>query len=304
MTATIGQLAALGTALMFAFGSTLFTISGRTLGSPLVNRTRLLLAVLVITLVHWVTTGQPIPADAGSGPWFWLGVSGLVGLALGDAALFQAFVMIGPRLSMLMMALAPVLAAVMAWMFLGESLNLQEIIGIVVTVGGIAFVVAERQGKQKNKAIQAETPREYAIGLLFAFGGAVGQAGGSVLSKAGLENDFSPLSATLIRLIIALIAIWLFTALRGEVRSSFTTLRRHPRAVGWLSLATLVGPVIGVWLSLVAIQQTDVGIASTLIALTPVFLLPIGYIVFQERVSRQAVIGTVVAFAGTALFFL
>src|SRR5512145_1333270 len=102
----VGELAALGTSLCFSFGSTLFTLSGRAMGSALVNRVRLLIAALLVMLLHILTFGQVLPLDAGTGPWFWLGLSGLVGFVLGDAFLFQAFVLIGPRLSMLMMALA------------------------------------------------------------------------------------------------------------------------------------------------------------------------------------------------------
>lgn len=299
----IGELSAIGTAITFAFGSALFTLSGRMVGSPLVNRTRLLIAIVFILLLHFLRFGTLFPMDAGFQPIFWLGISGFVGLALGDAALFQAFVMIGPRISMLIMALAPVLSVVMAWLFLGEVLNMQELIGIVLTVAGIGVVVTERQGKQKISET-VDNNREYLIGLLFAFGGAMGQAGGLILSKVGLENDFPALSGNLIRITVALIAIWGFSILRGELVSSYRTLKANPRAVWLLTVAALTGPVIGVWLSLIAVQQAPVGIASTLMALTPVFLLPIGYFVFNEKVSLQAIIGTAIAFGGTALLFL
>jgi drug/metabolite transporter (DMT)-like permease len=300
----IGQFAALGTAILFAFGSTLFTLSGRLVGSTLVNRTRLLIAVIVVMLLHTLMFGQPLPLDAGDDRWLWLGFSGLVGLAIGDALLFQAFVMIGPRLAMLVMALAPVLGVVMAWVFLGEVLTVQELAGIGLTVAGIGVVVSERQGRQKSTSLNVDTSQQYIIGLLFAFGGALGQAGGQVLAKPGLSDAFSPWSALVIRLLIALIAIWGISILRGEVMKSYRTLRAQPRALGMMSIAAVTGPVIGVWLSLVAVQRAPVGVSSALIAMTPVFLIPISYLVFKERPTVQAVLGTLVAFGGTVLLFI
>jgi drug/metabolite transporter (DMT)-like permease len=299
----IGEFSAIGTALSFAFGSILFTFSGRAIGSTLVNRARLVVAVIFIIALHWAMLGEPFPQGVTQEQWFWLGLSGFIGFALGDAFLFQAFVMIGPRISMLIMALAPVLASLMAWLFLGESLVSRDLIGIVVTVSGIAVVVSERTGKSKHDDIEHK-PGYYLLGLLFAFGGAAGQAGGLILSKIGLANDFPALSGNLIRLIVATLLIWLFSAFRGEIVSSYRTLKDNPRAMWMLSIAAVAGPAIGVWLSLIAIQRAPVGVASTLMSLTPVFLIPIGYFLFKERISRQAILGTLLAFAGTALLFL
>lgn len=299
----LGEFAALGTALAFAFGSTLFTLSGREVGSALVNRTRLLIAMLFIMGLHWLKYGQPIPLDAGFHPLFWLGLSGFVGFVLGDASLFQAFVMIGPRLSMLIMSLAPVLSVIMGWLFLDEVLTLQELLGIFITVAGIALVIAERRKPNPNG--EPDDVRAYVLGLLLAFGGAAGQAGGAVLSKIGLANDFPALSGNLIRLSAAFILIWLLSIFRGELGSSFRTLRQNPRTVSRITLAAFIGPTMGVWLSLIALQQTtSVGIATTLMAMTPIFLIPIGYLFFRETITRQAILGTLIAFAGTILLFV
>src|SRR5688500_12857333 len=126
----VGELAAIGTSLCFSFGSVLFTRAGREIGSPLVNRTRLLVSVVLVMLWHTLTFGQPLPLDAAGERWFWLGLSGFIGFALGDAFLFQSFVLVGPRLAMLMMALAPVLASILAAIFLQETLVLVELLGI------------------------------------------------------------------------------------------------------------------------------------------------------------------------------
>lgn len=297
-----GEIAALGTALFFAFGSTLFTFAGRAFGSQWVNRVRLLLATVLIGLLHWLILGHLVPQGVSTESLSWLGISGIVGLVLGDMCLMQAFVMIGPRLSMLMMALAPMFSTIIAWLFLNETLDGQTVLGIVLALAGVVIVVGERAGEGRTSV--AVTGRAYRIGLLFGLGGSLGQAGGTVLSRLGLAEGLEPLSASLIRLTVATIVIWAFALLRGKVRGTVSTLRAKPRAGLQLAVATVAGPVVGVWLSLVAVQRTSVGIASTLSSLTPIFLIPVSYVVFKERVTRQAVVGTIIAMIGTALLFV
>lgn len=299
----IGELAALGTSLCFAFGSTFFTLAGRELGSILTNRVRLLLALVLVMVLHTVLYGQPFPFGAGGDRWLWLGASGIIGFVLGDAFLFQAFVMIGPRLAMLMMAMAPVLGAVIAWVFLHETLALQEIVGIAVTLAGILVVIGERRRSDDPKTAPTDR-RHYVIGLLCGFGGALGQAGGLILSKLGLAGDFPALSGTLIRLLVAVVVVWALAIVRGEVASTYRTVRAQPRAFRWLAGGTVLGPVLGVWLSLVAVQNANIGVASTLSSLTPIFLIPISYFMFKERATKQAIVGTVIAFVGMVLLFV
>ncbi|MBA3868739.1 MAG: DMT family transporter [Chloroflexota bacterium] len=303
----VGELAALATSLCFSLSSIVFTFSGRELGSILVNRTRLLIAILLVMLLHLLLYGQLLPINAGNERWFWLGLSGFVGLALGDGFLFQAFILIGPRLSMLMMALAPVLGAIMAWIFLGENLSLTAIVGIIVTVGGILIVVAERREDSSANAETKAIPtnrRRYVIGLLCGLGGGLGQAGGLILSKLGLVGGFPALSGNLIRLIVAGVIIWILAIANRQLISSYRDLKAHPRALLFVTGGTILGPVLGVWLSLVAVQNADVGIVSTLSSLMPIFLIPISYFVYGERITRQAVFGTVVAIVGMILLFV
>ena len=126
----VGELAAVITSITYAVNSTLFTVAGRKVGSMVVNRMRLAAACLFLAFGGWIFTGNPWPVDAGWDRWFWLGLSGIVGLVIGDAFLFQAFIWIGPRISMLMMSLAPILAALMAWLFLAERLVIGQAVAI------------------------------------------------------------------------------------------------------------------------------------------------------------------------------
>jgi drug/metabolite transporter (DMT)-like permease len=221
----------------------------------------------------------------------------------------------------------------MGWLFLGESLSAWDLAGVTLALAGVAVVVTEPRrppagglstqappangdGPPPAKGASTQAPPatpavppaarardSYGWGILFACGGAAGQAIGLVTSKLGLAGGFSTLSANLIRILAATVAIWLVTALRGGVGSSFTALRARPRALRPLVAGAVVGPVLGVWLSLLAVQRAPVGVASTLMSLTPVFLIPVGRLVFGEQISRRAVGGTLLALAGTAVLF-
>ncbi len=298
----IGELAALGTSLAFSVGSTLFTFAGRTVGTGFLNRVRLALALLFTMILHSILVGTFYPVNTPPDVIFWMAISGLVGYVIGDALLFQGFVMVGPRLSMLMMALAPVMSTIMAWVFLREGLGLIEIIGITITMLGIALVVSAPQAAEKSETFHADR-RKYIVGLLFAFGGAFGQAGGSLLSKIGLASGISAISGNTIRLTAAVILVWVWAAVRGQLVSTYQTARQNNRAMRYVLIATIAGPVIGVWLALTSVQLAPLGVATTLQSLPPIFLIPIGYFVFKEKITRRAVLGTIVALIGSVLLF-
>lgn len=298
----LGQIAALGTSFCWSATSVFFTLSGRQVGSVVVNRTRLLLAVVLVGLMHLATRGALIPLGAGLDRWGWFGLSGAVGFVIGDAMLFQAFVILGPRLSMLMMALAPVLGTLLGWVFLHEELTGLELAGIGLAVSGIALVVTDRPRNGNHE--EQPRPANFVAGLLFGLGGALGQAGGLLFSKLGLAGDFPALSGSLMRLIVAAALMWAITLARGQARPNFEALRAQPRALLGITGGAVFGPFLGVWLSLIAVQKAPIGIASTLMSLPPIILLPVGRLLFDERIGLRAVGGTVVAVAGSALLFL
>ena len=299
LTLYLGELAALTTAFCWSFTSIFFTLAGRQVGSVVVNRLRLLLATLFLVITHWLLA-MPLPFSAGLERWFWLGLSGIIGLVLGDAFLFQSYVWVGPRLGMLMMSSVPVISTLLAWMFLGETLEISQIIGILLTVSGIAWVVLERSSR---RPAQPADPN-YIWGILFGLGAAVGQAVGLIAAKKGLGGDFPALSGNFMRMLVAMIVMWGFTLVRGQFRPTMQRLNSHPQAVLRIMGGAFTGPFIGVWLSLVAIQLTQVGIASTLMALPPVFLLPITHYVFKERIGWRAISGTLVAVTGVVVLLL
>ncbi len=296
----LGPLAALGTSLCWSVTSTFFTLAGRRVGSMVVNRTRLVLAVLFLIITHWLLRGTPFPWHAPPEKWFWLGLSGLLGLVVGDALLFQSFVWLGPRLSLLVMTLVPVLSTLFAWLLLDETLTSWQIVAILITVGGVASVILDQEGN--NAAIVSG--KTYFIGIGLALGAALGQTLGLIAAKKGLADGFPALSGTLIRMFVAMVLLWALTILMGQARTTLRQLRQHPRAFQYLLAGSFVGPFLGVYLSLLAVQHTYVGIASTLMSLPPLFLLPISHFVFGEHIRMRAIVGTSIAVGGIAMLLL
>jgi drug/metabolite transporter (DMT)-like permease len=296
----IGELAALLTSISWSGTSVLFTRAAQQVGSIIVNRVRVVLGLLFLMLLNWAFYGYLLPVDAGADRWAWFAVSGAVGYALGDVFLFQSFLYIGAQRGMLMMSLAPLLSAGLAWVFFGEILTGAQLLGVLVTLAGIAWVILRRRGDEAGPGAEGVLLR----GVLFGLGAAAGQAVGYVLSKQGLAGGFSPIAGNSIRMLAAVVVLWALASLQGRAKETIASMRARPRVLGWLALAAFTGPVLGATLSLFALQHTQVGVASTLIALPPVFLLPVSWLVFKEKFDWGAVLGTLVAMGGVALLFL
>jgi len=294
----VGQLAALGTAICWSFTALFFSYSGRRIGSLVVSQSRLLFALLLLILLHFFLEGSIFPLDAAPFRWGWLSVSSILGLVLGDTLLFYAFVMIGPRLSTLMMSLVPIINTIAGWILFDELLGPLEILGTALAVGGVFWVVSERR-----RGTDAAAERQYGRGILLGLGGAVGQATNLLTARYGLVGGYSTLSATLIRIFVAVLVLWGIALLRRSAGEMVRSWRDRP-AFAALIAGTVVGPVLGIWLSLVAVQQARIGIASTLMALPPVLLIPIEYAIDRKPISARSIVGTLIALSGVALILL
>ncbi|MCK4765534.1 MAG: DMT family transporter [Candidatus Aminicenantes bacterium] len=292
-----GEAAAVLTALCWSGGSALFTFSGRRIGSATVNRTRLWMALFLLMGLHFLMQGTIFPLDAEPERFFWLGISGLVGYLFGDGMLFESFVLIGPRLAMLMMTLVPIFSTVLAWFFLGEYLAAWEMLAIAITLSGVAWVVSEKKNRQNNTVTGS-----YRRGILLGMGGALGQAVGMLFAKKGLAGGFSAVSGNMIRVTAAALCIVLISVFRRDLTSHLKKLK-DKKALIQIFFASCFGPVFGVVFSLYAIAHTEIGIASTLMSLAPLFLLPLSRIFFKEKITPRALIGTIIALAGSALLF-
>ena len=294
----IGELAALLTSVAWAGTSVLFTKAAQQVGSIIVNRIRVILALLFLMLLNWAFDGYLLPFNAGVDRWIWFALSGAIGYALGDLLLFQSFLHIGPQRGMLMMSLAPLMSAGLAWVFFDEILTGTQILGVIITLAGVAWVIVRRRS---DTHVAQSSPVQ---GVMLGLGAAIGQAVGFVLSKQGLTDNFSPLAGNSIRMLAAVIVLWALASIQGKAGKTINSMREQPKVLGLLILAAFTGPVLGATLSLFALQHTQVGVASTLIALPPVFLLPVSWVIFKEKFDWGAVLGTLVAIGGVALLFL
>ncbi len=292
----LGESAALGTALCWSFGSIFFTVSSRRLGYNIVNPVRLGAALVLLLLAYVLSTGNIVPTGVTGYHWIWFGASGVVGFVLGDTLLFKAFVMLGARLSMLLMALVPVIGTVIAWTFLHETLDAADFLAMSVVISGVVWVVMTHR-------TNAVKDRHYFVGIMCGVGGAAGQALGLILSKKGLANCYSALTGNIIRVFVATAVLWFIMLVRGQIPHTVRMLRDRKGSAALIG-GSICGPFLGVWLSLIAVQHAYVGIASTLMALPPVFLIPLSHWIFKEKIGIGAVIGTFVAIVGVALIFL
>ena len=275
-----------------------FSNATSVLGSQVTNRLRVVLALIALVVINTVLYGKPIPFDAGLERWGWLTLSGVIGLALGDAFLFSSYRHIGPRLGLLLLSLAPVFSAVIAWGLFGETLTFMQMLGIAVTLGGISWVVLVR-GEENG-----QSKHDWRKGILFGILAALGQAAGLVLSKQGMGDNFSPFAATLIRMIAAVASLWIVALFQGQAVKTVQTVIANPKGLRWAIFGAFFGPVFGVSASLLAVQHTAVGVASTIMALPPVVMLPISYFFYKEKLNWQSILGTLVAIGGVALLFL
>ncbi len=305
----IGELAALSTALLWSFTAIFFSEAGRRIGSFRVNKIRLIFAVLIYGAITLVTTGWFFPQGLNTEQIFWLSISGLIGLVLGDGCGFKALVMIGPRLTTLVLSTAPIVATIIAWIFLGERLGWLDLAGIVVTLAGVSWVVLERRYNNGNQfGLKSDHPDSgtLAKGILLAIGASIGQAVGLVLSKQGMlfsGGAIDPLQASFVRMLAATAIIWIYAVIRREVKETVKT-STNAKAMGLTAAGAVFGPFLGVWMSLVALNYISAGIAATLNATTPILILPTVLIVYKEKMSPRAIIGAVLAVAGVAMIFL
>ena len=288
----IGEIASLLTAICWTLSAIYFEKAGRRIGSLSVNIIRIFLGVIFLGITTYFTRGMFFPMDATAYNWFWLGISGIVGFFLGDLFLFKSYTIIGSRTSQLVMSLAPMLTAIIGWFFLHEILSFQSILGIVVSVTGIMIAVA-------GKKLKLNVPLR---GFLYALGGALGQAVGLILSKKGM-GDYDAVAATQIRAIVGFAAFAiLVTFMKRWKRVLFTI--RDKKGMKATTIGAIFGPFIGVALSLYAVQHTSTGIASALMALTPIFIIVPSAIMFKEKITAPQVIGAVISIIGATIFFL
>lgn len=281
------------------------------LGSMSANVLRLSMAIVFLALILWVSVGAPYPVYANGKAWLWLALSALVGYVFGDWCLFNCYLFIGARFGQLLMTLAPPMAAVAGWVLLGESLSWTALIAMTVTLIGIGISILSRG---EGHSVRLALPLK---GILLGVGAGIGQGVGLVLSKIGmtyyteaLPSDapeameaMLPFASTMIRAIVGSLGFLGLMALQKDL-GRLKTAVHDATGMRYALVMTLFGPVLGVSLSLMAVKYTNAGIASTLMALTPVLILIPYAFIYKQKIRPREILGVTVSMIGVALFFL
>ncbi len=296
-----GELFALLTALCWTVTAISFEYAGKKVGSLPVNILRLLIALVFFSIHGLVFRGLAFPLDASVFAWKWLGLSALVGFCIGDLLLFRAFVIMGSRLSMLIMSAVPPITALTGWLVMGETLTPQSWVGMGLTMSGIIMVLMLKSSESAQTGSSNNSHSSIAKGLLYATGGAVGQALGLVLSKYGMR-DFDAFAATHIRVLVGAAGFALMFTFSGSWRNVIAAVK-NSKAMNGILLGSLFGPFLGVSFSLLAIQYTDTGIASTIMSIVPVMIIAPAIILFKEKISWGEVAGSCIAVIGVGILF-
>lgn len=294
----LGVIVGLSTAFSWSACALFFTSASKRVGVTSMNHYRTLFGAILLVVANYAVTGSIVP-DATRAQTYMLVVSGLVGVVLGDYFLFNCYVDIGPRLGLLLFNVNPFITALLARLYLGETLSWTAWLGMVVTVGGTLWVLWEENGQGR-----ITSSRHHVRGVAFAILAAACQAIGFVIAKPAVVGDGSlgALPATLIRVAAAVVGFWTFGLLRGQTRKIITDFR-DATAMLHVFGGAVTGPFVGIWLSLLALKMLPTGIAATLISTMPVMILPLVIVFYKERVSWRAAIGAAIAVAGVAILF-
>lgn len=308
----VGEVISLIVAVSWTATAIFAEYASQRLGALALNLIRMGLSMILLAGLLLLSTGAPFPKFADSQTWFWLVLSGLVGYVFGDFCLFNSYIIFGSRYGQLLMTLAPPIAGITGWLFLGEALSWRSWIAMLVTLLGIAITIMSKQSGSRMPVLKLPLK-----GILFGVGAGVGQGVGLVLSKIGLSHYSAalpssvpevytvimPFAGTFIRAIAGFVGFFVILLINkelGNVAAAF-----HDRkGMTFATLTTIFGPFIGVSLSLMAVQYTKAGIASTLMALTPVLIILPYSILKQQKISIRELIGTFITVAGVGLFFL
>lgn len=309
----VGPAAGVLTSTLWVFTSLFFTAAGRRIGSTRVNAARLFMAVGLHGVTHLVMFGSLWPETTGE-QTLYLAMSGLVGLTICDQLLFTAFLDVGPRLALLVMTTAPLFALLLGAAFLGETVGWSAAAGIALTLAGVVWVVLERPETARDR----QTHPHFGRGIALAVLAAGCQAGGLLLSKKGIGYGLLPpderlpaQSATFVRMVfgaagvIPIVAAFVWRR-NGAVRRGQSPEPARGAGKGYMLTlcGAMVGPYLGVWASLVAVDRTPLlGVAQTLLCLPPVLILPVSVFWLRERISPRAAIGACIAVVGAGLLF-
>ncbi len=287
-----GELIAISTAFCWSISSSYFEACGKKIGSFNLNMTRLIFGLFFVMMYNYFTVGMILPTDASLEIILILGLSGILGIFLGDLMLFEAFVLLSARITLLIFFAVPPLTALISFIFLGDTMKMNEVIGMAVILYGIYIVVSKKNDGTGSRRISRK-------GVLFAIGATFLQAIGNVLSDYAVV-DYNPFLSAEIRLIAGLLAFIILYTVKGHWQKYFTTFS-DKKVVMNIGIGSFFGPFLGIALSLVSFQYLNPGIATTLGSISPIILIPYVAFVKKEKITKYDIIGTLVAFIGLVI---
>jgi drug/metabolite transporter (DMT)-like permease len=285
-----------------------FTQAARRLGSVPLNHFRLLLAVILLgvaSLLIDYTGFKELFQREMMGAWFWLGLSGIIGLTIGDHFGFAMYAILGPRIGSVLTTFAPAASLITGFFILDERLSFIGIMGMLITVLGVIWISLNPNERDK---IPDHGHGSIRAGIIYGLLAAACQGAGLVLAKKGMmdqsgtELNIHPVHATLMRMFIATSSLYMYTIIRGKFREVSTSiLENRNKGLFYASAGTLFGPVTGVSLALFTVVYLKASVAQTIFSLVPVFALLIAMIFFREKISLRALLGVFVAITGVLI---
>ncbi len=307
MNNTIGILAALITVGSWTVGTFAFTAASKIMEPLSVNRVRLLYAFILLTGIGFVLFGLT-PVQLFLNPdieqWLWLGISGIVGLTIGDYFAFTAYKLIGSSRASLFVSIAPVAALLLGILLLGETINFVGVIGMAISVLGILWFV-QAQNKSHQITESEISRKDFMQGMLFAFLGSISQGLGLVLAKKGLIHpgnyEIPPMHATWIRMGVGASLTYLVGAFRSNLVAEFKAITFNKQNLKPILIGTLFGPVFGVTMSMLAAKNLEVSLAQTIFSLLPISVMFTAHFTGKEKVTLSSYIAVLISICGVLL---
>lgn len=298
---TLGYLAAFGTLLAWSGGTLAFLHASRMIAPSLLNRTRLLLAVISTGVLTMLLSGLmpwQLVTSVHLSSWLWLGASGLIGLTIGDFFGFTSLRILGARRQSIVGTIAPVFAAVAGFLLLNETYSILAIGGLGTAIVGVMYAMS---GAEERDAVLLEGYGSYSVGMLMAVGGAVCQGVGLVLARNEMSADglnIDPIHATFMRMSIGWLGAYALDLLRRDrirpMKEAFTA----GSGTHAMFLGALLGPTLGVSMSLFAAREIGAGPAQTIFSLIPFVIMAFAAVRAHEPLRLRSVVGAVIAVGG------
>ena len=304
--ATWGLIAATVAAMFWAVSVVLYRRVGRVMPPVKLNMTKGLIAVVILSLVllvDWLAFGNE-PWSMSWGKLGLMALSGVIGIGLGDTLFFAGLNRMGARRMLLLFTINPVITVLIAWALMGEPLTGLQLVGIALTCGGVAWVIAERSTGRSDGHVDL-------LGVTYGIGAATCQASGYLLSRhILLPGGMTPAASAWLRLLAGSLILIAFLPMDRWLKNAGGQSHHHPadpsktQARVMFFVALLLGTVLGIWLMQISAKHADkAGVAATLLSTSPLFVLPI-VAMLGEHISKRAVLGALITIGGIALLFV